>query len=351
MIPVPTFSATFYLLLSIGFFTLIGLAVWVGALVLLPAARGTLRRHPGKCLVAMAALALPSAFFGMGAYTFWRVQQDAEQDRQARQLTLAHAQEVGLIAMPAGTRLSTRRPHDPASFEEAVFPTPSLVFGLQASRVTRILRSDPDGQAPHPIAAHVTLASDQVVSGWRCGTTGTANFKFELPGGPPVFTACRLGPGNHIGPWQVPAGASLSATPGTLYLDGTREQDRWLVDLEENVSPPMQLMGASLKNARIHVDAQGRFVRLADGQLAQELSWGSIRHPAGTRMQTAGVALQKRYPGAVLFSPIPGQVVKHPGQDDLRFGSTMLQTPDGAVLAVLPNAEAGVFEFFRIETD
>ena len=69
-----------------------------------------------------------------------------------------------------------------------------------------------------------------------------------------------------------------------------------------------------------------------------------MRYPAGTQVKTAGYPLRQRFPSqSWVFSPVaPGQATRAGQSQPVNDGTSVVQTPDGAVLGVLSNEEAGV---------
>ncbi len=353
MIPVFVPSANFFLLLGLGFWALVALLIWSGLLVFVKGARATFRRHLKKSVLLLILLALPAAFFCLVRYTVWNIEREAEVDEQARHFTLSQTQQVGGIALPAGTRIATRRPHDPALFEEAVFPAPTALWEIQATGLRRFLRFDTQKETYVPEEAHVNLATDQRVHDWLCSKAQPAEFHWPERGEaspsssaqpPPDFQACQLAEGNRIGPWPVPAGARVQASPSS----SKDNNERWMVRIEPDHAAPMPWLGMSLRSAMIYLDARRAPLRVSDGELAADWTLGPLSHRAGERVGTAPEPWRSQFPGALMFSPAQGQAAPYQGHPDLPFGSTAIQTPDGKVHAIVPNAQAGVFEFATI---
>jgi hypothetical protein len=351
MIPVPIPSYSFFILMGLGFLSLIGLLVWLGALIFLRRARAAFRRNLKKCVVLVVLLALLAGFFCMVVYQFWRVE-------YSMNFTLSQAQQIAGIEMPAGTRISTLRPHDPVLFDEAIFPVPTLLWGIQAIQVRRFLRYDMERDTYAPERAWVSSLEDQSVQGWRCSKEQPIEFEWSAPGEDAQastteqtgrFKACHLGTGNRMGPWPVPVGAHVQASEGVPGPDKTRGTDRWIVSVEPDQAAPMVWFGATLSSATFYLDAQRTLLTVSDGRLATDWQLGPITHRTGERVSSAPQQWQQKFPGALMFSPVHGQTASYQGHADVLFGYTAIQTPDGQVRAVVPNAEVGVVEFFTLE--
>lgn len=350
MIPVYPLSPVFFVLLTLGFWASIGLAALGAVLVASPRARVGFRRHPKMSVAAMTVLTLLAMFHAVVHYNIWRIQQTVEQQQQALRITLAQMQSVEGIAMPEGTRLHTLLPGQEASFTEAVFPSPTPVRHFPVLRMTRTVQHTGQRGVFRVAAMALTLAEDADVEGWRCGSASPMTFHREGDSGEMAFASCALAAGQRVGEVSLPAGAILRASKGTFYTDGSRDSDRWIVMPEDGPDrSPIIFQGLSLRDPRLYFDASYRLVRLSDGVLSEPLTWGPLRYPAGTQVQTVPTFLSQRHPGAWVFSPV--SPTSHAGQPDVTPGRSVVQMPSGEVRAIVPNAEVGVWEFtgFTVE--
>ena len=61
-------------------------------------------------------------------------------------MTLAQAQTLGGVLMPAGARLTLAKEGELETFTEALFDPPAPAFGLRVSRIERYLHTDYDSK-------------------------------------------------------------------------------------------------------------------------------------------------------------------------------------------------------------
>ncbi|MES2887721.1 MAG: hypothetical protein V4739_06880 [Pseudomonadota bacterium] len=353
MIPVFAPSIWLFALLGLGMAAPAVLVAWGLALAVSKSARAAHRRHWMLSTFGMVVLAVPAVLYALMQYELLRMRQAHAQTEQARRLTLAQPQSLDGIAMPTGTRLHMLLPNQPDSFEEAVFPSPTVVRGHPVQRLTRTVRHTGEAGGFRVHGLSLTLAGNapaQVGSGWRCDPANPLEFNLDHDSGDMRFASCALAPGQQVDGVSLPAGAVLRASRGTLYLSGARDTDRWVVMPEDGPDkPPVVVQGVALRSVRLYFDAAHRLVHLSDGVLSEPVAWGALRYPAGTRVQTVPMFWRQRHPGSWIFSPV--EPTPYANRPDVLPGQSVVQMPSGDVRAIVPNAQAGVLEFAKFKVN
>lgn len=345
MIPVPLFSGTFFVLLSLGLLALPMLLVWGVMLAFKPSVRQSFAQHRKKSASAFAVLLLLAGFSILVGHGLWSALRAHDREWRARDVVLEHASTIDQFEMPAGTRLQLLRPHAVDTFTSAKFPVATRALGLQVTQMQRLLRHAADGSQPYPVTMDVTLAQDQRVEGWHCAAAHPVSFDFSgEPRGTPSFRACHLAAGHRVDMAEVPMGTVVRRTGNTVYGDGAHDDDAWRLELDDEAADSMNVQGLQLRAAVLRVDEQHRLVGFS-GVLAVEQAWRGEQYPAGLRVQRLGGTLRRRWGDALAFSPVEGQVLRRQGAPDVTPGHTLLRGIDGRTLGVVPNAEAGVMEF------
>lgn len=339
MIPIALIPASFSILLLVSVISTLVLLSWLAVLSVWRGARKAFRTRLWLTLPLMMLLALSSTFVLSFLYRGYLVDVDIKRDEAARNITLEKPAMVAGIAMPAGTQLHSMVPGDREAFESAQFPVPTPVNGVTVTSLRRNLYRDGDTDTYAATSMEVTLASDQRVDGWLCGTGKPLAFKVDA--GNIVFDSCALGATNRVENWEIPAGAKLQAHAGSSR--------GWTVFLAPGTMTTVR--GLPLQGARIAVDRDRHFTGFSEAVLATDLRLGVVTYPAGTRIRSKEWTLPGRDSDSLILSPARGQLAKPDGQPDVPFGNSIVQTVAGQVLAILPNQKAGIVDFEEISVD
>ncbi|MFJ1301002.1 hypothetical protein ACILG0_13630 [Pseudomonadota bacterium AL_CKDN230030165-1A_HGKHYDSX7] len=348
MIPVAFPSASFYLMLALSFVAGLVLVGWWCVLALSKRARAAFGRHPVRWGLCMSVLAVLAAF-DVWVYAGLReIERDIAQRQAAKHFVLGEAMTLGGIGLPVGTRLELDQADEPATFVRAELPDAVTIAGVSTTLVLRqVQREYDDAYAVRRVAAErVTLVGSgaQAAEGWRCDATAGIEFNAGPDEAPAGLYQCQLAAGNLLDGRELPAGARLLATGGTRYVDGYRAEDRWRVDL--STGSAIELRGLLIDGPSIYLDASPGLVRIESGELVCPLDLGGIAYPAGTRVRSAGRdGMDAR---AWVFSPREDAPARRDGQDDVTAGTSVVQRPDGEVLALRRNEEVGVFDFMTL---
>lgn len=202
---------------------------------------------------------------------------------QNYQPTLAVAQQIEGIEMPAGTQLTLAVAAQLSSFSSARFPTSIPVLGVNTLRLERYIRIEYD-EANRPIG---TLALNQRLTGegnslqsdWLCDASDPIVFERDEDGSY-RFERCVLASGNRIEGLELPAGTELMASMGNAYPDGFIDQDRWVLSVPS--SHTITVDGLPLSSPVIRLDSQRRIYEVGHTALAHAVQFGGIDHAAGT---------------------------------------------------------------------
>ncbi|OZI37606.1 hypothetical protein CAL29_04180 [Bordetella genomosp. 10] len=386
MIPVPLPSASFFFLMAASFCALAGLACWLGLLAVGKPVRRAFRASPVKHGVSLAVVLLLSGPALAYLYFTWEIEREFAREEAARRMTLAQAARVGAIDMPAGTRLTLRRAGAPETFTLAEFPRPVAVGGVQATRVARELTDEYD-ETSHDIAASyptslaATGAGVQAVDGWRCDASRGVTFDTARDGASTRMAHCVLADGNAVAmprgrdrsssrhgdgageaampaaddrpaddrPIALPAGTELRATDGNRYVDGFTDADRW--EIEAPAGTVLRVAGLAVLDALIRLDGERRYFELSRGTLPCDLALGEMRYAAGARIRSAPRNWRDTHPDAWVFSPWDGIPARREGHADVGGTQSVVQAPDGAVLAVVDSESVGIFRYPEIIVD
>ena len=214
------------------------LLIWLLRLLLSRRARSRFAARPVLGVVLMLVLALAASFYLSFQYQVWQIDREFARRDAARRVTLAQAQTLGGVLMPAGARLTLAKEGELETFTEALFDPPAPAFGLRVSRIERYLHTDYDSKTyeelrryPHTI--HLWGEGPQQVEGWLCDTSQKLRLRVEDEGTRPEFAECVLAEGNAIegGVGRWPAGTELLRmgrrrlhgwAPRAGELDGSR---------------------------------------------------------------------------------------------------------------------------------
>ncbi len=347
--------------MAASFCGLAGLACWLGMLAVSKRCRAAMRAAPikhGVGLLLVALLSAPSLAF---LYAIWRVDQQSARAAAARQMSLTQAARIGAIDMPAGTRLTLRRTGEPETFTLAEFPQAVAVGGVQATRVTRELTDEYDSKtyalaATYATSLAATAAGTQSVDGWRCDASRGVTFDTARDGALVRMAHCVLAPGNTVvtparsadadinaAALALPMGSDLRASDGNRYVDGFTDADRWEVEPPEGTV--LRIAGLALQDPLLRLDEKRRYFELPTGTLPCDLVLGEMHYTAGTRVRSAPRNWRNEHPDAWVFSPWNGQPAHRDGHADVSVTQSVVQAPDGKVLAVVDSASVGVFRY------
>lgn len=356
MIPIalPSIESLLLLLASLG--AGVALLIWLLRLLLSRRARSRFAARPVLGAALMLVLALAASFYASFQYQMWRIDREFARQDAARRVTLAESRTLGGVLMPVGARLTLAKEGELETYTEALFDSPVLAYGVRVSRIERYLHTDYDSKTyeeirryPHTI--HLWGAGPQSVEGWQCDTSQKLRLRVEDEGARTEFAECALAEGNAIegGAGRWPVGTEvLRMGGGVVYTDGHREPVNWMVRVRDPLGLP--LAGLTLGRPTIQLDENRSLLAVSDAELACPLTLGDMRYPAGTLVKTAGYPLRQRFPSqSWVFSPVaPGQAMRAGQSQPVIDGMSVVQAPDGAVLGVLSNDEAGVPRFARI---
>ncbi|GAA5133502.1 hypothetical protein GCM10023339_69140 [Alloalcanivorax gelatiniphagus] len=337
LIPVAPFSPLFLGLLTLSMLAGAALALFWLLVLTHPGVGGWRRRHRrGTALLSVVLAVLFVPYVAWQVLGWWSLAEGVR-EQAALRVTLQAPARVAGIDMPAGSELVLKEQDRLESFERAAFPAPVTVYGFQASAVRRFLDRGEQGRHYVPRRLRMTLAGDQTWEGWRCagGEPLTADL---APGGTPRWVdGCVLAAGNRLAGAGLPAGSALRASKGTVYTNGRRDPDRWVVDLPEAEAVP--LAGARLRG-RIHLDGEHRPVR-ALGALAEPFTLGALSYPAGTRVRVRFAAGQ---PESWWFSPVQDGETRRRDGPPVPPGQAVHQDRQGRVVEITDNQSAGFFQ-------
>ena len=160
------------------------LLIWLLRLLLSRRARSRFAARPVLGIVLMLVLALAASFYLSFQYQVWQIDREFARRDAARRVTLAQAQTLGGVLMPAGARLTLAKEGELETFTEALFDPPAPAFGLRVSRIERYLHTDYDSKTyeelrryPHTI--HLWGEGPQQVEGWLCDTSQKLRLRVE----------------------------------------------------------------------------------------------------------------------------------------------------------------------------
>ena len=376
--------------MAASFCGLAGLVCWLGILAVSKRSRAALRAAPikqGVGLLLVLLLGAPSMAF---LYAMWSIDQQSAREAAARQMSLTQAARIGAIDMPAGTRLTLRRVGEPETFTQAEFPQAVAVGGVQATRVTRELTDEYDSKtyaiaATYATSLAATGAGTQSVDGWRCDATRGVTFDTARDGTLVRMAHCMLAHGNTVGmpgsgardlassssrnaaadpgkasdssaasapnaaDLALPPGSNLRATSGNRYVDGFTDADRWEVEPPEGTV--LRIAGLALLDPLLRLDGERRYFELPRGALPCDLVLGEMHYTAGTRVRSAPRNWRNEHPDAWVFSPWNGQPAHRDAHADVSVTQSVVQTPDGKVLAVVDSDSVGVMRFPELMAD
>jgi len=350
MIPVALPSAGFFILLTAGFFAGILLLGWALVLGVSGGARRTVRKYWKTSTVLCLALLAPFSFYAWFQAMMWQLERDIRREEAAHHVTLQAPTTVGGVAMPAGTRLKVQDKGQLDTYLEAAFPQAVAILGVQATSVRRYLDTEYDKEynivARRPRTVILRGAGEQDVQGWRCDATQDIEFDVAPDGAIKMLTQCVLAAGNQAAGLTLGHGAVVRGSGGTVYTDGSRDPDRWRIDVNDDTA--VRLLGMFLSRPTVYLDDARRLLRVTGAELACPMQFGAMTYAAGTQVKTARLGsgnARGPYPGVLVFSPWHGQSAARAGAEDVPEGMSVMQTLQGEVLEVVKNDAAGVFRF------
>ncbi|EHK66234.1 hypothetical protein [Achromobacter arsenitoxydans] len=350
MIPIALPSAGFFILLSAGFFAGLLLLGWAVVLAISGRARRTVRKYWKTSTLLCLALIAPFSFYAWFQAMMWQLEREIRREEAAHNVTLQEPMTVSGVSMPAGTRLKVQDKGLLDTYIEASFPQAVSILGVQATSARRYLDAEYDkeynliGRRPRTVI--LRGAGEQSVLGWRCDATQDIEFDVAPDGAMKRLTQCVLAAGNQAADLTIGAGAVLRGSNGTVYTDGSRDPDRWWIDIHDDTA--VTLFGLALSKPRVYLDEARKLLRVTDAELACPTQFGGLSYPAGTQVKTARRGAgngREPYPGILVFSPWNGQAAARSGFDDVPEGMSVMQTLQGDVLDVVTNDAAGVFRF------
>ena len=231
-------------------------------------------------VVLMLVLALAASF--CHSNTVWQIDREFARRDAARRVTLAQAQTLGGVLMPAGARLTLAKEGELETFTEALFDPPALWPACLPHRTLPALRfQDVRGAAPlsahHPPVGRGAAAGRELV----CDTSQKLRLRVEGEGTQNSPNACwprampSKGRGALAGRNRVAAYGEASST------DGHREPVNWMVRVRDPLGLP--LAGLTLGRPTVQLDENRQLLAVSDAELACPLTLGEMRYPAGAR--------------------------------------------------------------------
>ncbi|MGE8667618.1 MAG: hypothetical protein ACN6PM_07800 [Achromobacter mucicolens] len=357
MIPIALPSASFFILLTAGFFAGLLLLGWGIVLAASGGARRTVRKYWKTSIALCLALAAPFSFYAWFQAVMWQVGRDIDRKQAALRVTLQEPAVVGGVAMPAGTRLTLQDEGKLDTYVEASFPQAVQMLGVQATSARRYLDTEYEAQTyatlgRHPRTVILRGAGVQTVQGWGCDGAHDIEFAVEPDGAMKAFEQCVLASGNEAAGLAIAAGTALRGSSGTVYTDGSRDADRWRLEVDGDAAVP--LYGLFLSRPTLYLDASRNVLRVTDAELACRTQFGGLTYAAGTQFKTARRGSgedREPYPGVLVFSPWNGQAAVRPGHEDVPEGMSVMHTPQGEFIKIVSNEAAGVFRFDTFVVD
>ena len=245
MIPVALPSIESLLLLFASLGAGVCLLIWLLRLLLSRRARSRFAARPVLGIVLMLVLALAASFYLSFQYQVWQIDREFARRDAARRVTLAQAQTLGGVLMPAGARLTLAKEGELETFTEALFDRRRRPLASCLPHRTlpahRLRFQDVRGAAP--LSAHHPPGGEgpQQVEGWLCDTSQKLRLRVEDEGTRPEFAECVLAGGNAIegGVGHWPAGTELLRMGRRRHTDGHREPVNWMVRVRDPLGLPL----------------------------------------------------------------------------------------------------------------
>lgn len=313
MIPVAPFSLALLLILVLGPLALISLLVWGVLLLVQPGRRENFKKKPWSRVLLLLPLLVLAGYYSFFQWSMYQYDLDRKKELASRQHVLKEPGRFAGIDMPAGTELELSVWGDPDSVSWARFPEPVRVGG---ALVRSFERPRPDLSNSN---WHLHLAHDAQLEGWQCDGKQVLEMKQDSTAENGFqFFSCFLAKGNRIKGWSaeaaaanikqasdfvldLPVGTLVQARPeGTLYVNGERDQDRWMLRVEDE-GLQVSVWGLPLERAYFSVDKNKALLYLLGGRLAKETQLGGFSYPAGTKLSTPNYRIFPQYPLLLKF--------------------------------------------------
>ncbi|QFY79643.1 hypothetical protein DUD43_19030 [Alcaligenes faecalis] len=308
MIPVAPFSLVFLLIITLGPLALFIVLVWAVLLLVQPQRRANFKKKPWPRIMILLPLLVLAGYYSFFQWKVYQFDKRQKQELASRQHVLKEPGRFAGVDMPIGTELELTVWGDPDSVSWARFPEAVMVG---KAPVLSVKRPRPDLQNS---SWQLQLAGDAELEGWQCDGSQV----LEMEQDPSAengfrFVSCFLAKGNQITGWSpyaaasnmstapdlvldLPAGTLVQSRPeGTLYVNGDRDQDRWMVRVEEN-GLQIQAWNLPLERAYFSVDKNKDLLYLSHAQLAKEIQFGGFSYPAGTRVSTPNYRFYPQWP-------------------------------------------------------
>lgn len=308
MIPVAPFSLVFLLIITLGPLALFIVLVWAVLLLVQPQRRANFKKKPWPRIMILLPLLVLAGYYSFFQWKVYQFDKRQKQELASRQHVLKEPGRFAGVDMPIGTELELSVWGDPDSVSWARFPEAVMVGNAP---VLSFKRPRPDLQNS---SWQLQLAGDADLEGWQCDGSQV----LEMEQDPSAengfrFISCFLAKGNQITGWSpyaaasnmstapdlvldLPAGTLVQSRPeGTLYVNGDRDQDRWMVRVEEN-GLQIQAWNLPLERAYFSVDKNKDLLYLSHAQLAKEIQFGGFSYPAGTRVSTPNYRFYPQWP-------------------------------------------------------
>lgn len=308
MIPVAPFSLTLLLIMTLGPLALIILLVWVVLLFVQPRRRANFKQNPWPRILFLVPLLALAGVYSIFQWDMYQYDKAQREELASRQHVLKEPGRFAGVDMPTGTELELKVWGDPDSVSWARFPEPVMVGNAP---VLSFERPRPDLQNS---SWKLHLARDTELEGWQCDGSQVLEMEQDpVTEGGFRFVSCFLAKGNQITGWSpyaaaanmstapdfvldLPAGTLVQARPdGTLYINGERDQDRWMLRVEAE-GLQVSAWNLPLERAYFSVDKNKDLLYLLHAQLAQEIQFGGFTYPAGTRVSTPNYRFYPQWP-------------------------------------------------------
>lgn len=261
MIPIGLPSYEF-LLVHLAYFavTLIWV-VWASRLVFGESAKGRLRTWRGPIFFLLGGITFYSTW---SVYDLNKKLNAHVAQHQANYLPVLQGwQRLGGFDMPPGTKLRLAVARELGSFQRAEFPYPISVGGVDAVLAERYLSIHTDdayqitGYTPQNL--RLTGMGTSAQAGWLCDASVVIVLDTHPDGAPKAFQSCSAASGNLIEGKALPIGAEIIASEGSLFLDGRRGLDRWIIHLPKEGA--LQLKEGEQIGGTILLDGDRRVIK------------------------------------------------------------------------------------------
>ncbi|MBY6310241.1 hypothetical protein [Alcaligenes faecalis] len=308
MIPVAPFSLIFLLIITLGPLALFIVLVWAVLLLVQPQRRANFKKKPWPRILFLLPLLVLAAYYSVFQWESYQFEKKQRQELASRQHVLKEPGRFAGVDMPTGTELELNVWGDPDSVSWARFPEAVMVGNAP---VLSFERPRPDLQNS---SWKLHLAGDTTLEGWQCD--GSQVLEMEQDSTVDTgfrFVSCFLSKGNRITGWSpyaaasnmssapdfildLPAGTLVQSRPdGTLYTNGERDQDRWMLRVEAE-GLQVHAWNLPLERAYFSVDKNKDLLYLSQARLAEEIQFGGFTYPAGTRVSTPNYRFYPQWP-------------------------------------------------------